>query len=584
MSTVLTPALPVLTIEKNDSSLYNFNPFGSPVTFDFKVKKCKLTPPVDSSGGKFSITIYAPDKSNATMNSILENIENGNEITGWVGKDEAGLAKFFLGVIQNITVNEITPNYMEVTLDGPDWGSDMLKNRISLYYKVQRYKADQVTLDPTDPNVTIPQIASDLLTAKLAYPFVDITAEDQGLVFDTDNIDISLQEVRVAQILANYEHLDDKLSELDNWCNAVHYVDPDKNFIMRPAVPQPNPSPGTTPGTWLFTDSKNDSLISDWQTGNVGFISMIGASYKYSTENYKARIIGLGGDQISIDGSVLGTPVEQTDDSGGYTALDTTHWLAQKFTPVYAQGYSIALLVAYQGLTPPSANMEVLIIQDNGGAPTGPVLATLSIPNSSFSSSPQWIQINVGQDYLTPNPYWIVIPPNPNYGALGGPTYLWYKGGSGFTTSTSTDGVTWTPSTGEGYCFIEYTSTPLALAMPGIGLSPTQKCLHEEVYRQAFITTSQALVPYLTMISLMTNFKKEIGKYKISVPDNVPSPFASVLLRKIASGLVFNTSDNPPDWVLHIIGQIDLNFQATDEETTGMLWMDIQLVRFTTFP
>ncbi|HJU13656.1 MAG TPA: hypothetical protein VJ792_04295 [Candidatus Nitrosotalea sp.] len=574
------PALPVITITKNDGSVYNFNPFHSPVLSDFKIKKASFTPPVDSKGGSFEMTVFAPDLANGTMNSILSNIENGNEINVWIGKSASSLTKVFCGVFENLTVNELTPDYMEVQLDGPDWGSDVLKNRIVLYYKVQRYLSDNITLDPNDPNVTVSQITSDLLTATLAYPFNDITAAAQGVVFSTNNIDASLQSVRIAQIMANMEHLDDKLSEVDNWCNAVHYIDPNKNFVMKPATPPPNFTPGTnTPGTWLFTDSVNDSLIATWTMGNVGYISGDGSSsYKYTTENYKARIIGIGGNQVAIDGSVLGTPVQQTTNSGSDN-LSSTTWYAQKFTPVYSMAYSIALYVGLVGN--PIVDLQIQIIQDNGGKPTGQVLATLSIPRSNISGA-GWYQVNIPGEYLTPNPYWIVLPANPAYSALN--TYTWYKGGAAFTSATSSDGVTWTPATGMGYMFIEYTQTPLKQALPGLAPAANAKVFHEETYRQAFITTRSALMPYLVSISKMTNYKKEVYKCKIYTPDNIPMPFSAILVRKISSGLAMNTSTSPASWILHILGSITWNFEASDEDTTGMLWMDTQLVRFTTFP
>lgn len=526
------------------------------------------------------MTIFAPDLSNGTMNTLLSNFENGNEINVWIGKSAASLTKVFNGVFENITVNELTNSYMEVDLDGPDWGSDVLKNRIVLYYKVQRYLSDNITLDPNDPNVTVSQITSDLITATLAYPFNDVTAHAQGVVFSTNNIDSSLQGVRIAQIMANMEHLDDKLSEVDNWCSAVHYIDPSKNFVMKPAAPPPNLTPGTnTPGTWLFTDSVSDSMIAGWTPGNVGYLGMEGSSYKYTTENYKARIIGIGGNQVAIDGSVLGTPVQQTTNSGSDN-LSSTTWYAQKFTPVYANAYSIALYLALVGN--PTVDLQIQIIQDNGGKPTGPVLATVSIPRSSIGSA-GWYQVNIPGEYLTPNPYWIVLPSNPAYSALN--TYTWYKGGTGFTNATSSDGITWTVNTGTvGYMFIEYTQTPLKQALPGIAPAANSKVFHEETYRQAFITTRAALMPYLVAISKMTNYKKEVYKCKVYVPDNVPLPFSSVAVRKISSGLAMNTSSNPASWVLHIIGAITFSFEATDSDTTGMLWMDVQLVRFTTFP
>jgi len=572
------PILPVIQIVKNDSTIYNYNPFTS--TFDFKVQTLQCSPAADAQGGKFTLKIIPPAGVDvSTMNAILGNIENGNQITIWIGKSNSSLTKVFLGVLENITVDESGPNYMQITLDGPDWGSDILKNRICLYYKVQRYLADNITYDPNDPNVTIVQILTDLLTSTLAYPFNDITVANQGIVFSASNVDTSIQNVRIPQMMANLEHLDDKLSELDNWCNAVHYVDANKNYIMKPAVSNTSPTPAT--GTWLFTDSVSDSLIASWTTGNVGYISLDGSSYKYTTENYKHRIIGIGSSQVSIDGATLGTPVQQTTNSGS-TTLDSTHWLAQQFKPIYATGYSVAIFLATVGT--PTVDIIVEIVQDNAGKPTGQVLQNLSIPRSQVAPSPGgWNQINIGVSYLTPSAYWIVIPPNVAFSGIA--SFQWYYGGSTFTNGISTDGINWTiNSSSYGYMFINYTSTPLKIAIPGIGLNATDKVFHEETYRQAFITNSQALTAYLNSITKITNFKKEIYNCKVYCPDNTPLPFASILLRKILSGLQFNTSNVNTTWSHHMLATVRINFQASDSEATGTFWIDCQLVRFTTFP
>ncbi len=564
------PVLPVIAITKNDASSYNYNYFTN--TFDFRVQKLQASPPVDSKGGRFVLGLVSSDASNANANTFLSNIKNGNEITIKLGKSNSTLTNIMRGVIEDIEIKEPTNNLMQITLSGPDWGSDILKNRISLYFKIQRYKADNITLDPTDPNVTIKQLVSDLLTSTQAYPFNDITASAQGVVYSASNIDGSISGFTIPQVMASYEHLDDKLIGLDQFAQAVHYVDYNKNFIMVPAVPNPDPK-----SAWLFTDNINDSLISSWPSGKVGYIAP-DTNYKYTVENYKHRIIGIGSDQVSIDGSQTNTPVQQTVNSSSDNLTSST-WLAMKYTPQAVQGYQVQIFVGAIGI--PTVDLNVEIIQDSGGKPVGQVLRTLSIPKGQMAVGGSWQALNIGLDYQS-TPYWIVLPSNPAY---GGNTFNWYKGGTTSTISTSPDGVTWTNQNNvAGYMFINFTNLPLKIPVPGTALSASDKVFHEETYRQPFITNYVAFGQYLTALTRVTNNKKEIFTCRIYSPDTIPLPFNTVLLRKKLSGLTFNTSDVNTSWSYHIIGEITYNFQATDDMATGLFWIDTQLTRFTSFP
>jgi hypothetical protein len=195
-----------------------------------------------------------------------------------------------------------------------------------------------------------------------------------------------------------------------------------------------------------------------------------------------------------------------------------------------------------------------------------------------ISTNPGWIQFNIGDQLQTSSKYWIVLPGNSGYNNING--YKWFKGGSSSTISTSPDGITWTPSSGvAGYMFRSLTSTPLKMAIPGTTLNPTDKVFHEEIYRKPFITDRDALQKYLTALTAMTNFKKEILKARIYAPDKIPMPFANVLLRKTKTGLQFTGTMN-----YFILGVVTFNFAGGDNEATGSFYIDVQLVRFTAFP
>ena len=123
------PILPVITIAKTGGGVYTFNPFIP--TFDFRLTKTAVfEPPFDAVGGRMSFGITSADGGNSGSNTILTNIEEGNEVTVWIGKDNTSKSKLLLGVIESIDIDEANPNFMNITISGPDWGSDIMKNRI----------------------------------------------------------------------------------------------------------------------------------------------------------------------------------------------------------------------------------------------------------------------------------------------------------------------------------------------------------------------------------------------------------------------------------------------------------------------
>jgi len=155
------PLLPVIQITKNDSTTYTFNYFTS--TFDFRVTRCQIRPPFDQTGGEFTCHIISADGTNSAMNTILSNVDEGNEIVFWIGKSDSTKTKIFCGVIESKEIKEPNKNYMEVILKGPDWGSDLLKSKIVNRFWQQRRSTDG-SLDSNDSSTLISQIINDLLT------------------------------------------------------------------------------------------------------------------------------------------------------------------------------------------------------------------------------------------------------------------------------------------------------------------------------------------------------------------------------------------------------------------------------------
>ena len=169
------PLLPVITIKKDDATLYTWNPFAG--TFDFRVQSLRFTPVADSKGGQFQLTIVSSDATNVNARTLLTNITGNNEVTIWVGKTDTTKTKVFLGIVETVETYEPNLNLTTITLSGPDFGSNILKRRILDRSWTRAKESDGITL-ANDVTVLISQIVSDIITgAESLYVETDPTIE-----------------------------------------------------------------------------------------------------------------------------------------------------------------------------------------------------------------------------------------------------------------------------------------------------------------------------------------------------------------------------------------------------------------------
>ena len=157
------PLLPVITLKKNDASTYTYNPFTS--TFDFRVIRLQVSPQFSNNAGSFNLELTSSDGSNANANTLISNVDEGNEITIWIGKDNTSKMKIFLGVVESWEIQENNKNFMNITIKGPDFGTDILKNRIVLGKWAQLLDSNGNS-DTTDSSTTIQPIIIYILTKK----------------------------------------------------------------------------------------------------------------------------------------------------------------------------------------------------------------------------------------------------------------------------------------------------------------------------------------------------------------------------------------------------------------------------------
>lgn len=570
------PLLPNVKIEKNDASFYTFNHFAG--TYNFRLRGLTCTPPKDNQKGHFSIRLTSANASNTDANTILSNIKRGNEVQIWIGKTDPGTSdsstRLFLGRIETLEIYEHTASFMDIEISGPDWGSDILKSRIVNRNWTQIKTGDGITLDTTDETTLIQQIVLDLLTEANSYAAGEVPVGDatgsgstQGIVVTAANI--QTPDIKLPAFVANYERLDDKLSELDSIGGTIHWVGPDKVFHME----LPVESTSSRPAEILITDDYTNATAIAWPPGQTK-VGLIGTDcdYKITVENKKSRYFGIGGG------------VEEVDQSKETNASSTTlngQYIGMKFTPTKIFLEGVALYLGKTG-DPPTSSVTCMIYENKSNEPVD-LLCSARIDEKYVTASGGWVTFKMQTELNTANSYWIILQKNPGDDVSN--CYKWYRDSASTGVSgTSSDGDTWTiDATGFNYMYRTYTTYPLVTIVsdPNNGVL-TSKHFHEEVIFKNDITIHTVLNKLLTGES-NTGFKeKEMLKCRIYAPDTILSAGQKIRVIKTASGKSISTAGTPSNDDF-ILSDVTYTFESTNEGGTGTFWYDAELIRFVSY-
>lgn len=489
--------------------------------------------------------------------TLLANIAEGYEVTFAAGKTSS-TTNLLRGVIESITIEEGGPNFMKIHLSGPDFGSSILNHTVVKGAWVQQKEADGVTLDDTDDNVLIYNIIDDMISnADRCYivPTDGITAETKGLNAVSATY-CKPPNKRLAQFFANSEFIGDKLREMDDEFNTIHYVDFSKNLVVQ--------SPALTSSGILLVDKTDDAVAATWDTTKLGYL--VTTSYEKTLESHRKRLYGYGGDQR------LDHAQQKQTTTTTFTKNDTS-WLAMKFMPYYT---NIATIYLYLDKVGDPGNANVLfIVNDSSGNPSSSTLKTMTIDAASVTGTAGWHHVDLNEDGLnTEGFYWIVLQETgdaSNY-------YRWYRtnGSTSYTTATSSDGITWSvTSAGDGFAYRAYSTSPLMVPMPSAGLAASDKHFYEEVIRKPDITEIERMLDALNGVHSIANKRKEILRANVYAPDALLQTNQTVRVRKQAAGHTFDSLGND-----FVIGEITYRFDTSQ----GYLYQDVELVRYVAYP
>lgn len=558
------PLLPVITLKKNDASLYTYNPFIP--TFDFRVIRLQVSPPFSNNAGSFILELTSSDGSNSNANTLISNVDEGNEVTIWIGKTNASKMKMFLGVVESWEIKENNKNFMYLTIKGPDFGTDILKNRIVLGKWAQELDSSGNPV-ATDTSTTIQQIVIDMLTKETFYPDQTniVTAEDQGIIVTSTNI--KGEGLTLKSFASNYEFIGDKLQSLGDIGGMIYWVDPDKTFYFDHPTTLSSASSGV-----LLTDDNTDATALAWlPVTKLGLIAP-NATYERTLENHKRRVLGMGGVNIAVDQS-------STTDAGTPTTLESYNY-AMKFVPTFSTVAKIKVKISKIGT--PTEDFVLELRESYNSLPTGRVLRSISKPKAfldSTGTTAVWSTFEINEEVIIGYTYWIVIRKN---GTSASHTFRWHHDNTdnnpSLSARSSTDGnptPDWalisTPNRFD-YAFEEYKGDEVFRMYTQTPVTSTTKHQHDDIVRKEDITDDYVMDALLSTETETLFQRKEIFKCQVYAPDIILTAGQKVRIRKQAGGYTFDAE--------FVLGSVEYIFESSDDQSTGAFYYFIEAVRF----
>lgn len=569
------PLLPVTTITKTDGSFFIHNPLTDPKVTDFVLQSAKFKPPIDHTGGVFECTLAGVDTTVSPIayslgqtQNIFENIDGGFEILFSVGKTSA-TTDVFRGMIETVTLNEVSKDYMTITLRGADWGTDIMSGRIVNLFLEQKRLSNGKDPDPAD-NMTLLSRMTKLLmgvdeagvATQDAYPGDKdnisnrVTVIAQGI--SVLNANIVETNKKVPQINFNLTRLNDAISQLNALNGTISYVKPDKTFIQQ----YPFDTLGVWPSGILLTDNPNDIYLLPfpaglgWDAEKYGII--LSCTTDFSLEGHRKRLLAVDETQGQPDQK------QETDSAG--QAVDTNFW-AMRFTPTKRKCSAVAVRVEKVGT--PTVALRVELREDISNTPNGSVVAVSEKLPGSISASADWHYFPVNQNLNTKQNYWIIINPTgdaSNY-------YRWRKDAlTANVNADSADGAAWTVRTSSyGFCFRQDFTDDVVTIYP-FGITSADKHLWEEIIKKQTLANNYTMVQYLNSQYATLAKKKETLHMTVRSPDTLLQPGMQVKVRKTTSG--YRVEGN------YVITGLTYAFSSAADMATGTYNLDVTATRF----
>lgn len=473
MSTTVAPIIAQLTIT-HASTPYNFGAGSG--NSDLLTLRCTLS--CDNKAGDCEFVL---NDSNGTYDSANGPLfVGGDSVTINIYKKGLSPTLVFAGQIDDVKVSHIMSPYSEMTIHVTDLSLVLLNRLVTAVY---------FTLDPVNnPGKTVDQIVIDLITNKQRLTTVQNGLNTSGLGLNAALVSgggfVQPSGIYVQNKTFYNQSVSDCLQELASLALANWYVDASGNvhFFMI--------SNTGTQGTFYAPQPLTNSLIKDMD----------------SEDNYQGiyNIVGVAGGSIEQK--------DQFNETNSAYLFSQTSYYAVQFTAGQVSIDNIGLLM-YKVQTNALVSVVPLageIRLDNGNTPQGG--ATVGTWQCQADSVPTgiggvtWVTIPCSVQYgLQPGQkYWLIVyktPQNPNETADG----YYLASGASLLKATSSDGVTWSTSTGAALDFRTY-YTIASFAYPAYDASSiaaygSRETVVTDTSQQSIVGLAQEAQSYLNFLA-----------------------------------------------------------------------------------
>jgi hypothetical protein len=466
---------------------------GGTGTKDFQLTDLTIKNAGDGEYGHATMIIADHDKAlvDTTEKRRRCLIERQWEIRIFLGKTDAKKYQQFWGKILDADIIRAGTNENHVALTCIGWGS-ILKERLTKIRRNQEKLADGISLDPADTSTRLDNLILALFTDKETQMDEDIplltsitaaVAED-GLCAEC--LDINLANVNeLGNTFAGF------IARMAGVANTRWHVDPDRKLIIR--------DPSSHGSGMLFTNDLGTLTTNQWAEGKIGFIQNAPISWKDSSFETLIPFIHGYGHFAPVKDVVQETAPNASEN------LDD-EWVSFEFTPEQDNIFKIAVRAIKTGT--PIGPAEIQIRGDDGaGMPDAKDIrrtiriGTETLQGLDTSVPADWFEIPVRPRLdITPNEKLHIV--FRQFGT-GSDTYnVNYTTGSG-TYHTSSDGVSWSPVTGDmAYRIysakrvtttVENVSLVKKLIEPREKLFPVRSDLEQDTVREALIQACELL-------------------------------------------------------------------------------------------
>jgi len=406
-------------------------------TQDFRLTDLELT--IEGNGGYGHTKLILEDNNNALLDTTSRKkcvIKREWIIQIKMGKDNAGLQRWFYGHIKGATIIRPGTNTQRIMITAVGWG-EVLKNRITVIKRNQDKDSNGIDLDSTDDKTKIYNLILDMFEDtdhQIDENIPQIT--DVGASLTEDGICSECTDISIANVNEIGNTYAGFISRMVGVANADWNVDADRRLIVRDA--------NTHNSGFLVTNDMTSLTTTGWETNKLMYLKNVPFSYDDSSyDTVYSFIHGKGhfAPSLNLEENTTPDATDNMDDE----------WLAIPFTPTVDNIFKVAIRLTKTGDPPANSFIEIRGDDGTGKPDANDVRRRIDITKEFLTklgtSTPAgWYEIPISPKLeIEPNSSLFLVLGK--FGDASNTYNIDYKSGSG-TYYVSTDNITWSSAIG----------------------------------------------------------------------------------------------------------------------------------------